>query len=66
MAILSSFKNKALDPKAAVFGEVGLLGEVRNVGTGERRSKEAKRLGFTNVFSPQTVKNLRQAADQLG
>lgn len=60
MAIFSSFKNKALDPKAAAFGEVGLLGEVRRVGSEDRRVKEAKRLGFPTVYSPQTVKNLMQ------
>ena len=59
MAIFSSFKNKALDPKAAAFGEVGLLGEVRRVGSEERRTKEARRLGFPVVYSPQTVKNLK-------
>lgn len=66
MAILSSFKNTALDPKTAVFGEVGLLGEVRSIGSEERRMKEAKRLGFSSVFSPQTIKNLKLAADALG
>ncbi len=65
MAILSSFKNKALDPKTAVFGEVGLLGEVRSIGSGERREKEAKRLGFATVVSPRSVRNLRQAASVL-
>lgn len=60
MAIFSSFKNKALDPKAAAFGEVGLLGEVRRVGSEERRIKEARRLGFPTVYSPATVKNLKQ------
>jgi DNA repair protein RadA/Sms len=66
LAILSSFKNKPLDPKTAVFGEVGLLGEVRSIGSDERRTKEAKRLGFTTVMSPQTVRNLRQAESVLG
>lgn len=60
MAIFSSFKNKALDPKAAAFGEVGLLGEVRRVGSEERRTKEARRLGFPTVYCPATVKNLKQ------
>ena len=58
MAILSSFKNKAIDPNAAIFGEVELLGEVRNVGTADRRTKEARRLGFATVLSPQTIRNL--------
>jgi len=66
MAILSSFKNKPLDPKTAVFGEVGLLGEVRSVGSEERRVKEARRLGFTTVVSPKTTRNLKQAATLLG
>ncbi len=66
LAILSSFKNKPLDPKTAVFGEVGLLGEVRSTVSEERRIKEAKRLGFTTVISPKTVRNLRQASDLLG
>ncbi len=61
LAILSSFKNKPLDPKTAVFGEVGLLGEVRGIGSDERRTKEAKRLGFTTVMSPKTIRNLKQA-----
>jgi DNA repair protein RadA/Sms len=61
LAMLSSFKNKAVDPKAAVIGELGLLGEVRMVGHEERRIKEAKRLGFSSVISPNSVRNLRQA-----
>lgn len=65
LAILSSFKNKPLDPKTAVFGEVGLLGEVRSIGSDERRTKEARRLGFTTVISPKTVRNLKQAGDIL-
>ncbi|MBI5449380.1 DNA repair protein RadA [Candidatus Gottesmanbacteria bacterium] len=65
MAILSSFKNKPLDPATAVFGEVGLLGEVRRVAGEERRIKEAKRLGFTTVVSPQATRNLQQAGKLL-
>ncbi len=65
MAILSSFKNKSLDPKAAVFGEVGLLGEVRTIGSEERRAKEARRLGFSTIISPKTTRNLRQVGETL-
>ncbi len=65
LAIISSFKNKPLDPRTAVFGEVGLLGEVRSIGSDERRTKEAKRLGFTTVISPKSVRNLRQAESIL-
>jgi len=59
-AIISSFKNKAVDAKTAVFGEVGLLGEVRTTGAEERRVKEAKRLGFGTVWSPKTIRSIRQ------
>lgn len=66
MAILSSFKNKPVNAKTAVFGELGLLGEVRSIGAEDRRIKEAKRLGFTTVISPKTTRHLKQAADILG
>lgn len=66
LSILSSFKNKALDPKAVAFGEIGLLGEVRRVGSEERREKEAKRLGFPTIYSPSRIKNLKQGAVVLG
>ncbi len=66
LAIISSFKNKPMNPKTAVFGELGLLGEVRSIGAEDRRIKEAKRLGFTTVISPKTARNLKQAADILG
>lgn len=58
VAIISSFKNKALDPKAAVFGEIGLLGEIRRTTGIDRRTNEAKRLGFTNIISPSSVTSL--------
>lgn len=62
LAILSSFKNIAVNPKAVMFGEIGLLGEVRRVASEERRIHEARRLGFPTVLSPQTIKNLKQGA----
>jgi len=65
MAIVSSFKNKSIDPKSVVFGEVGLLGEVRTTASEERRIKEAKRLGFTTVVSPKTATNIRSAANVI-
>lgn len=65
LAILSSFKNKPMDPKTAVFGEVGLLGEVRSIGSDDRRTKEARRLGFTTIISPKSVRNLPQAGKLL-
>lgn len=65
LAILSSFKNKPLNAKTAVFGELGLLGEVRSIGAEDRRTREAKRLGFTTVISPKTAENLKQATEMF-
>ncbi len=58
MAIISSFKDLTLDPKTAYVGEVGLLGELRSVRSLDRRINEAKKLGFTQVISPENTKNL--------
>lgn len=65
LAILSSFKNKALDPKTVVFGEVGLLGETRRIVSEERRIKEAKRLGFVTSCAPSNTSSLSKAAQLL-
>ncbi len=61
MAIISSFKNSVILPKTAFLGEVGLLGELRTVRQIDKRIKEAKKLGFTTVISPENAKNLTQA-----
>ena len=52
LAIVSSLKNKPLPEKFAVFGEVGLAGEIRPVQRGEQRLKEAAKLGFTQALIP--------------
>ena len=46
MALISSYKNRAIDPATLVFGEVGLSGEVRAVSNVQQRVMEAKKLGF--------------------
>jgi DNA repair protein RadA/Sms len=51
-AIASNFKDKVVDPEMAVFGEVGLGGEVRGVSQSEVRVKEASRLGFKRCLMP--------------
>jgi DNA repair protein RadA/Sms len=54
VALASSLKNKAL-PKGTVFiGEVGLLGEIRQVSYLDQRIKEAKRLGYSTIISRKT------------
>jgi DNA repair protein RadA/Sms len=52
MAIVSSFKNRAVDEKTLVFGEVGLSGEVRAVNMATQRVQEAKKLGYETVILP--------------
>lgn len=61
LAIASSLKNKPIKPKTAIFGECGLGGEVRRVPHIDKRIKEAKKLGYTNIISPSNVKTLKQA-----
>ena len=52
LAILSSFRNKALNPKLVAFGEVGLSGEVRAVSMAKQRVAEAEKLGFEECVVP--------------
>ncbi len=52
LAILSSFKNRVISPKLAVFGEVGLSGEVRGVSQARQRVAEAEKLGFETCVVP--------------
>ncbi len=51
-AIASSFRGKPLPERTVLFGEVGLLGEVRAVTDPARRLKEAVSHGFTSVLLP--------------
>ena len=57
-AVLSSFREMALDPRLVVMGEVGLGGEVRPVQHAELRIREAMKLGFTRCVVPES--NLEQ------
>lgn len=52
LAVVSSYKDKAIDEKTIAFGEVGLSGEVRAVSMPEQRVQEAKKLGFDTVIMP--------------
>ena len=58
MAIVSSYKNKAIDEKTIVFGEVGLSGEVRAVSMPEQRVAEARKLGFETCIIPKVSKDM--------
>lgn len=53
MALVSSLKDRPVDEKTIVFGEVGLSGEVRAVSMAEQRVNEAVKLGFETCILPQ-------------
>lgn len=52
VAVVSSFKNVALNPKLIAFGEIGLSGEVRSVSMAPQRVAEAAKLGFDTCILP--------------
>lgn len=79
-AIASSFRNLQIPPETAVFGEVGLTGEVRGVLQASARAREAQTLGFKKLILPESnkkglekllgirvlgVRNLEQAIEAL-
>ena len=51
-ALVSSLRNRPLDPHTLVLGEVGLAGEVRAVGQIELRLSEAEKMGFRQIVLP--------------
>jgi DNA repair protein RadA/Sms len=52
LAIISSLTDKPIRAKTAVFGEIGLAGEVRPAPRGQDRLKEAAKLGFERAIIP--------------
>ncbi len=52
LAVVSSLKNKPIPSGMAVFGEIGLSGEIRSVGQPLARIKEAHSLGFETIVLP--------------
>ena len=54
MALVSSFKNREVDPGMLIFGEVGLSGEVRGVSQAAQRVTEAIKMGFTSCLLPKS------------
>lgn len=51
-AVVSSLRDRALAPDVAMFGEVGLAGELRAVPRANARVAEAKKLGFRRLIIP--------------
>lgn len=79
-AIASSFKNLQVAPEIALFGEVGLTGEIRGVLQAQARAREAQTLGFKKLIVPESnrkglekllgmrvvgVRNLDEAMDAI-
>ena len=51
-AVASSVRNRPIKPSTAVFGEVGLAGEVRGISQAALRVREAAQMGFTRCVVP--------------
>jgi DNA repair protein RadA/Sms len=65
LAIASSYFDKVVPGHVIAVGEVGLLGEIREVVAEEKRLKEAKRMGFTISASSKQFKYLSEAIKSL-
>lgn len=65
LAIASSYYDKPISGKVIAIGEVGLLGEIREVVAQDKRLKEAKRMGFTEDISSIQYKFVSQAIKEL-
>ena len=61
MSLASAYFDKALPNKLMAIGEVGLLGEIREVVAETKRLKEARRLGFNIAVSQGNTKFLNLA-----
>jgi DNA repair protein RadA/Sms len=79
-AVASSLRNRPIRPGTAVFGEVGLAGEIRGTTQAALRLREAAQMGFTRIVVPEgnvardetpagcelvAVKNVGEALEQL-
>src|SRR5262245_50971371 len=52
-AVASSLRNRPIRPGTAVFGEVGLAGEIRGTTQASLRLREAAQMGFTRIVVPE-------------
>ncbi|MGN0505080.1 MAG: DNA repair protein RadA [Lachnospiraceae bacterium] len=65
LALLSSYKNRALDSNTIAFGEVGLTGEVRSTSMTLQRIREAEKMGYERCIIPRS-KASGMATEQTG
>jgi len=54
LAIVSSLQNRPMPRDLAVFGEIGLAGEIRPVANGQERLAEAAKHGFRQAMLPKS------------
>jgi DNA repair protein RadA/Sms len=64
-AIASSFRDRPIDPRTVIMGEVGLGGEVRAIPHLEGRLREAEKLGFQQAVIPAPQRPQGALADKL-
>ncbi len=65
-ALASAYYGKPIDKYTAVFGEVGLTGEVRAVSYCEKRVSECVKMGFKKVLVPaKNMKSVLKYADKI-
>lgn len=62
VAIISAFKNIAVNSEEVFFGELALSGDIRPVSFESKRLTEAKRLGFSKYFK---YKNINQIVKEI-
>lgn len=61
LSIVSAALDRPIRAGTCVFGEVGLLGELRPVASAKNRISEAKRLGFSDFVTAERFKTLEEA-----
>jgi DNA repair protein RadA/Sms len=67
IALISSLTDTPVASGIVAFGEVGLAGEIRSVGSVENRIREAEKLGFTTCILPKPcLKNLSAKDYKIG
>ena len=65
-ALASAYKNQPIEKFTAVFGEVGLTGEVRGVTFAEKRVNECIKMGFKRVIFPaKNFKSVKKFEDKI-
>lgn len=52
MALASSFRERSIDGRMVIMGELGLTGEIRQVAAADKRIREAAQLGFGSCLAP--------------